>query len=461
MSKSGGIIGIIAGIFGFIAAIVTLFAGGLGSAFEAEGADTVVSLGWGGFLFSCLVIVLGALAIARMKGAGIGLIIVSILGIIFGGTLVAICMILSLIGGILVVAGAKSVQSASSSEAEASKSTAIAPKKGVRVWLRVGLGTSAIVLILVMFMGQTISEPKEDALIELANALPSTLSAEGEISDLFALGSKNTNLQRDNKIKEIKGQIVQWQLPVYEVSRSGDNYKVQTQTGLRVGHFGQDLVGTFVYITPRNNAERRAIEALKTGDPILFKGRISGSSLRSLEIKPAILILQSMTTPTASDAPMVAKPIAPQPKSSVNVVESVVDDDLHLHKTLCQPDKVIFSCMTKNSKHVDVCDSGDKISYFYGKSSSQLEMSLFIPRSTASTRPWNGMGRSMTYAVNIPNGNTTYSLYWSAVRDPDEPDPISAGIEVIVSGISRAVIECIPETVEQNIEDIDLQPEPQ
>ncbi|MBI5626593.1 MAG: hypothetical protein HY935_05255 [Nitrosomonadales bacterium] len=114
---------------------------------------------------------------------------------------------------------------------------------------------------------------------------------------MFVPGSKNTDLQRENKLKEIKGLVVQWQLPVYEVARYGDGYKVQTKTGVRVGSFGQNLVGAFIYITPRNDTERQAVEALKTGDLILFKGRIAGSSMRSLEMKPAILASQASPEP--------------------------------------------------------------------------------------------------------------------------------------------------------------------
>lgn len=298
MSKAGGIIGIIAGIFGFIAAIVTLFVGGLGSAFEAEGANTVVGLGWGGVGFSFLAIVFGAVAIARPKGAGIGLIIVSILGAILGGTLVAICMVLSLIGGILSVAGAKKGTPAVS---DASQITDTSPKKkGVWGWVLAGVGV--LIVGLVVIGGQGTTKPKEDALAELANAQPSSLRPEGELSELFALGSKNTDLQRENKLKEIKGQVVEWQLPVYEVSRSGDGYKVQTETGVRIGPFGQDLVGTFIHVTPRDDGERKIIENLKTGDAILFKGRIAGSSLRSLDIKPAILALQKASVPPSVSA---------------------------------------------------------------------------------------------------------------------------------------------------------------
>jgi hypothetical protein len=106
MNKAGGIIAIIAGIFAIIAAGITLMVGGIGGAFEAEGATTVVGLGWGGVLFSFLVIVLGAVALgAKTKTPGVMLILCSIAGAIFGGTLVAIFMVLSLIGGILATIG--------------------------------------------------------------------------------------------------------------------------------------------------------------------------------------------------------------------------------------------------------------------------------------------------------------------------------------------------------------------
>jgi hypothetical protein len=108
MKKAGAIISLIAGIFGIFAAIFTLFFGGLGAAFEADGAETVVGLGWGGVLFSFIVIILGALAFgAKKKTIGILLIISSIGGAVLGGTIVAVFMILSLIGGILVTLGAK------------------------------------------------------------------------------------------------------------------------------------------------------------------------------------------------------------------------------------------------------------------------------------------------------------------------------------------------------------------
>ena len=108
MTKAGGIIAIIAGIFGIFAAGATLFIGGVGRSVEAEGAGIVVGLGWAGILFSFSAIIFGALSInTTNKNPGVLLILTSLAGIVLGGKLVAIFMLLSLIGGILVTKGLK------------------------------------------------------------------------------------------------------------------------------------------------------------------------------------------------------------------------------------------------------------------------------------------------------------------------------------------------------------------
>jgi hypothetical protein len=108
MQKAGGIIALIAGVFGVIAAFITLAVGGIASAFEAEEAGEICSLGWGGVLFSFLVIVLGAITLgAKSRKPGCLLMIFSVLGAILGGTLVAIFMGLALVGGIVATLGVK------------------------------------------------------------------------------------------------------------------------------------------------------------------------------------------------------------------------------------------------------------------------------------------------------------------------------------------------------------------
>lgn len=118
MQKAGGIIALIAGIFGFIAAIITLMAGGLtagleGAAASLEGTEVdntassqIGTFGLLGVLFSFLTIIFGAVAMgAKTKTAGYLLIGTSVGGAISGGTLVAVCMALALVGGILATMG--------------------------------------------------------------------------------------------------------------------------------------------------------------------------------------------------------------------------------------------------------------------------------------------------------------------------------------------------------------------
>ncbi len=102
MRKSGGIVALIAGLLGFIAAVFTLVVGGIGSNFNADAGDTIIDLGWSGILICFLIIVLGAIAMnAKTFIPGILIIVSSIFGAIYGGTLVAVLMILALVGGVL------------------------------------------------------------------------------------------------------------------------------------------------------------------------------------------------------------------------------------------------------------------------------------------------------------------------------------------------------------------------
>ena len=105
MKKAGAIISLIAGVFAIFASIFTIVSGGFVSALD--GGDSVMSMGFMGILFSFAVIIFGALSLSsESKTNGIILIVLSILGIILGGTVVAMFMALSFIGGILVAIGA-------------------------------------------------------------------------------------------------------------------------------------------------------------------------------------------------------------------------------------------------------------------------------------------------------------------------------------------------------------------
>ena len=116
------------------------------------------------------------------------------------------------------------------------------------------------------------------------------ISPSGELYQIYSLGSNYTDLQRDNMTKELKDKIVQWTLPVFEVSKLSENkYKIQTDSGTL---FGTKYVGTFTVVYTQNENEVRFIENLKTGSNITIKGIINDTFMRNIEIEPAILIIK-------------------------------------------------------------------------------------------------------------------------------------------------------------------------
>lgn len=122
---------------------------------------------------------------------------------------------------------------------------------------------------------------KEKVLAQMSKAKVDDISAT-ELGEIFNFMSKYTDVQRENAEKEVVGKIIQWSLPVYEVKRNGDYYKIQTSTG--------EKVGTVITIYPRSEQEKTYIEALKTNDVLTVKGKITEVLMRNVNIKDAILV---------------------------------------------------------------------------------------------------------------------------------------------------------------------------
>jgi len=176
-----------------------------------------------------------------------------------------------------------------SCNAEVAKSAKSCPKCGAK--LKMGLLPKLLIaLVGIVILSVALMPSKEEqqasmasALKEVETAQPSDLSPRGELADIFNLMSKHTDLQRENKEKEITGKIVKWTLPVYEISKRKDGvYRIQTRAT-------SDAVGTSISLHTRNDGEKANVEALTTGDLVSIKGRIRGVSLRHIEIEDAVL----------------------------------------------------------------------------------------------------------------------------------------------------------------------------
>ena len=173
---------------------------------------------------------------------------------------------------------------------EVSKSAKKCPHCGHK--LKMGIMLKMLITIAVLVgLGMVLSPSAEDKAKELtvklnnmANAQPEKIYPNGKLKAIFAMGGNYTDIQRDNKEKEIQDKIVSWRLSVYEVSKRDENiYKIQTRATSK-------NIGTFITIHARSPEEASYLEGLKTGNIVSFKGRIDGTTMRNISIKDAVLV---------------------------------------------------------------------------------------------------------------------------------------------------------------------------
>lgn len=110
MRVAAMVMGIVAGVFGIIAALLELLVGGiahLGGAENAGTATTVTWLGFAAFFVSVLAIVGGALAKSKAVAAGVIMIVTGIAGFVCMGAFWLLSGPLLVIGAILAFIGAR------------------------------------------------------------------------------------------------------------------------------------------------------------------------------------------------------------------------------------------------------------------------------------------------------------------------------------------------------------------
>ena len=105
------------------------------------------------------------------------------------------------------------------------------------------------------------------------------------MAEIFELGSKHTDVQRDNKKDQITGAIIEWEFTVYEVDKIGDYYDITPKTEL----LSNKVTVSTLHIYPQSEEESALIESWTEGAKFTAKGYIDNVTFRSLFILPAIL----------------------------------------------------------------------------------------------------------------------------------------------------------------------------
>jgi hypothetical protein len=118
--------------------------------------------------------------------------------------------------------------------------------------------------------------------------------------------------------------------------------------------------------------------------------------------------------------------------------------------------QTLFFCkIQKSGKLLEVCDAGKTINYSFGKANKKPELALALPRNKVSTYQWSGVGRYENYSVMIPNGDTTYNVFWG-IDKLAEGFPVEAGVTVEIKGREVARILCVNNTVVHKLIGVNL-----
>ena len=116
---------------------------------------------------------------------------------------------------------------------------------------------------------------------------------------------------------------------------------------------------------------------------------------------------------------------------------------------LCAPAafaQPIFQCTTPNGKQIQLLDNGKTLEYSFGKV-GKPEIVVRVLRSQARYYDWRGVGRSIAYSVDIPNGDVVYNIHHAYDRIEQK---IAAGVAVQMPSNQWVEVNCHPKAIRVN-----------
>lgn len=111
---------------------------------------------------------------------------------------------------------------------------------------------------------------------------PVSLSPPDDLADALSFFSRLTDIQKEDIKDSYRGKVVQWTLPVWDVSSDSDGYTIQTTSS--------EKVAIFCKVATASAQELAFAKELEEGDLITCKGTVSGYSLGFVNLSPAVLV---------------------------------------------------------------------------------------------------------------------------------------------------------------------------
>ena len=124
---------------------------------------------------------------------------------------------------------------------------------------------------------------------EITSAKTNPVAPE-QVSEVFALGSDFTDLQRDLLRKKLIGSVVEWEIQVYEIAYADGIYKVTSQPIPIKANQAVNMLRTSFSVYPLDEQDHDVLRKAKTNDRIKIRGKVLDVVLRTIVlIEPAVL----------------------------------------------------------------------------------------------------------------------------------------------------------------------------
>lgn len=118
-------------------------------------------------------------------------------------------------------------------------------------------------------------------------------------------------------------------------------------------------------------------------------------------------------------------------------------------------DTTLFQCTTANDKELLVTMNSSSVSYKFGYTLTNPELSFTLPNTKVnygvSNKPSN---QYSVYSLDMPNGDTTYRIY-SKYSEYSRQLDIDSGISVIKNGKELAHIPCMNKSYYDYVDSLD------
>jgi hypothetical protein len=114
------------------------------------------------------------------------------------------------------------------------------------------------------------------------------------VAEAFALGSRATDVQREDLTQSLMGHRVEWSFPVYEVEYAEGRYTVTSQPIPIQDPEAAALTRVMAFVIPRSEEDHALLRAVKTDDVIRIRGIVQEIRLRTfVVVVPAVVVIAS------------------------------------------------------------------------------------------------------------------------------------------------------------------------